>query len=71
MQPEAQNKSSVERRAYTVREWCKAFGPSRATAYKMMAEGTLHTVKIGGRRLIPVDEAEQLLKAGARASDDR
>jgi hypothetical protein len=37
----------------------------RATAYKMMKNGMLRTVLIGGRRVIPVDAAEALLQEGA------
>lgn len=33
---------------------------SRATLYRMIAAGTLKTVKVGGRRLVPMAELEKL-----------
>lgn len=50
------------KRAYRVKEAAALYGLSRSTLYKMMAEGSLRTVKIGGRRLIPSDALEALLK---------
>jgi len=55
-----------QRRAYRVQEFCKIYGLSRTTVYKMMAAGTLRTVRVGGRRLIPTDAAEALLNGGAK-----
>jgi excisionase family DNA binding protein len=49
-------------RAYSVKDFCKAFGLSRSTAYNLMADGRLRTVRIAGRRLIPADAAESLLR---------
>ena len=54
-----------ERRAYGVNDFCRAYSLSRATAYNMFADGRLQSVKIGGRRLIPADAAEALLKPEA------
>lgn len=53
-----------EKRALTIKEWCAAYGPSRSSVYKMMNAGKLRTVKIAGRRLIPIEAAEELLKSG-------
>jgi excisionase family DNA binding protein len=50
-----------ERRALRVNEFCKLYGLSRATAYKLMKTGQLRTVFVGGRRLVPVDAAEALI----------
>lgn len=55
-----------ERRAYRVDEAATAFRLSRSTLYKLMAAGALRSVKIGGRRLIPVDAIEGLLAGGGR-----
>jgi predicted DNA-binding transcriptional regulator AlpA len=55
-----------EKRALTVQEFCAAYGPARSSVYKLMAEGKLRTVKVAGRRLIPVDVAESLLKPGEK-----
>lgn len=50
-----------QKRALTVKEAVEAYGLSRSTLYKLM-RGTLHSVRVGGRRLIPVDALEALLK---------
>jgi len=49
-------------RAYRVLDFCKAFGVSRSTAYNLMASGKLRSVRVAGRRLIPADDAEALLR---------
>lgn len=53
-----------EKRAYRINEAVAAYRLSRSTLYKLIAAGTLHTVKIGGRRLIPRDALEALLNEG-------
>jgi excisionase family DNA binding protein len=58
--------SAPERRALRVNEFCATYGLSRSTAYKLMKQGKLRTVLIGGRRVVPVDAAEALLKEAAR-----
>ena len=57
------NKSD-EKRALRINEAVTLYGISRSTIYKVMAEGTLRTVKIGGRRLIPRDALEALISEG-------
>lgn len=52
-------------RAYSVKDFCKAFGLSRSTVYNLMADGRLRTVKVAGRRLIPADAGEALLSGEA------
>lgn len=49
-------------RTLLVKEAINEYRLSRSTLYKMMKEGTLHTVKVGGRRLIPRDAMEELIK---------
>ena len=51
----------TEKRAFRVNEAVEAYGWSRLTLYKMMRDGTLRTVKIGGRRIIPRDVLEALI----------
>ena len=51
----------IEKRAFRVNDAAEAYGCSRSTLYKMMKAGTLRTVKIGGRRLIPRDVLEALI----------
>jgi len=50
-----------QKRALTVKEDVETYGLSRSTLYKLM-RGTLPSVRVGGRRLIPVDGLEALLK---------
>ena len=54
----------IQPRAYRLKDFCIAFGVSRSTAYQLMNEGRLESVLVGGRRLIPADAAERLLRAG-------
>lgn len=54
------------RRAYHVDEAALVYGLSRSTLYKLMAIGKLRTVKVGGRRLIPVEAIEDLLAGCGR-----
>ncbi len=56
-------KLPVERRGYNIDEWCAAFSRSKDTCYDLMKSGQLRYVIIGGRRFIPVEAAEALLKA--------
>jgi len=64
MSPE-QAPRSTGKRALRIKEFCEAYGLSRSTVYKLMSEGKLSTVLVGGRRLIPVESAEALLKTAA------
>ena len=59
-------KAQTEKRAYRVNEAVAAYRLSRSTLYKLMAEGTLRTVKVAGRRLIPRDAMEALIAEGAK-----
>lgn len=51
--------------AYSVANFSKVYGLSRSTLYEMMSKGQLHSVRVGGRRLIPASEGEKLLKGVA------
>jgi hypothetical protein len=55
----------AERRAYRIKDFCALYSISRSSAYKLMAEGRLATVCVGGRRLIPKESAEALLNGAA------
>ena len=48
-------------RAATVRETAEMLGVSRWTIQRMIAADTLHSVKIGKSRRIPVSEISRLL----------
>jgi excisionase family DNA binding protein len=58
--------ASGQRRVYQVNEATAAFRLSRSTLYKLMSVGTLRSVKVGGRRLIPVEALEALIAGGDR-----
>jgi len=58
--------TTQEKLAYRVNEFCKAIGLSRSTFYKLLAEGKIKTVTVGGRRLVPAGEAERLANGGAK-----
>ena len=51
-------RARVERRAYTVGQYCTALSVSRAKAYDMMRSGELPYFIIGGRRHISADTVE-------------
>jgi excisionase family DNA binding protein len=63
MQTNANSNSDV-RRVYQVMEAVAAYRISKSTIYKLMAAGSLKTVKVGGRRLIPVEALEALIGGG-------
>jgi hypothetical protein len=52
-------------RALRVNDFCRDYGLSRTSFYKLVGAGKLITVKVAGRRLVPVEAAEALLKAEA------
>jgi len=60
------NDQSHERRALSIRETALACGISRATVYRIIADGKLTTIKIGSRRLVPVASIDALLSGGAK-----
>jgi excisionase family DNA binding protein len=47
--------------AYRVNEFCRVVGLGRTSVYGLIGDGTLPSVKIRGRRLIPRDAALALL----------
>lgn len=55
-------------RAYRVKDFCSAFGIGRTSAYKLIKTGVLKSNLVAGRRLIPADAAEELLKASDKNS---
>ena len=58
---QANEQTYVERRAYRINDFCRAFGLGRTKVYELIGSGKLKTVTIGGRRLVPCDAAEALL----------
>lgn len=59
---------SVPRLAYSVAEAAEALGMSRATVNVHIADGTIPSVKIGGRRLIRRDALDALLASSEGAA---
>ena len=57
--------TSTHERALRVPEFCRRYGISRSTAYKLKKGGKLQIVRIAGRAVMPVNSAEALLKPGA------
>lgn len=62
MPKNSEKSNATTARALHMNVFCEAYGISRSTAYRLIAEGKLKTVKVGNRRLVPVDVAEALLK---------
>jgi excisionase family DNA binding protein len=60
-----QQRPLVERRALSIEEASEACGLSRATLYRLIADGKLATRKIGARRVVPVGAIDALLNGGA------
>lgn len=56
---------SIAPRAYTVQAFCKAFGVSRSFVYTLISDNKLRSVRVAGRRLIPADAAEALIRQEA------
>jgi excisionase family DNA binding protein len=54
------------RRAYHVNDFCQRYGVGRSGVYKLLKEGKLPSVVVAGRRLIPHDAAEALLRGTAK-----
>ena len=50
--------------AYRVAQFCKAIGLGKTKFYELVAAGKIRTIVIGGRRLIPADEAQRLVREG-------
>ena len=57
--------ASYERRALSIEETAKTCGLSRATLYRLIADGKLATLKIGARRLVRPEAIDALLREGA------
>ena len=57
--------SSTDRLVYRVNEACHVLGIGRTSLYKLIETGELRTVRVAGRRLIPVEAARALLAAAS------
>lgn len=57
-----------DRLTYSVTEAAELLGISRARIFQLIKDGTIESVKLGGRRLVPRSGLEQLL--AERPGDD-
>lgn len=55
-----------DKRALHVDEVVAVYGISRSTLYNLINRDKIRTIKVGKRRLIPVESAEALLRDGVR-----
>jgi excisionase family DNA binding protein len=53
------------RAAYSVTEATASLGVSRDWLYRMLRDGTIRSVKLGGRRFIPASELDRIASGGA------
>jgi excisionase family DNA binding protein len=53
-----------KRRALSPREAERTLGISHATLYRLIKDGKIKTIKLGSRRLVPVDAIDALLSGG-------
>ncbi|MBL8654887.1 MAG: DNA-binding protein [Alphaproteobacteria bacterium] len=51
-------------RALRINEFCQRYRVGRTRTYALIVEGKIKSVTIAGRRLIPTDEAERILREG-------
>lgn len=58
-------RDAVELVAYSIDQATIALGVSKPTLYKLIGDGTLRTVMVGRRRLIPATELTRMMEAGA------
>lgn len=56
--------SPIDRVAYSPAELAEALGASRAWVYLRLDDGTIPSVKLGGKRLIRATVLEDILAAG-------
>lgn len=50
----------MEKLAYSIDEFGKKYGLSRSTIYRLLEAKTLESVKVGKRRLIPIDAGDRM-----------
>jgi excisionase family DNA binding protein len=55
------------RAAFSVAETCASLGTSRDWLYRQLRDGTIRSIKMGGRRFIPASELERIANGGDAA----
>lgn len=58
----------ITRKTVTVVEAAALLGVSRNTAYQAVRDGTVPSIRVGRRILVPVHALDQLLSSGATTS---
>jgi len=53
--------------AFTVAEFLRAVGIGRTSFYELVKSGKIRVIKLGGRTLVPRDEAERLARGEVRS----
>jgi hypothetical protein len=53
-----------DKRAIGLGEFAASFSISRDTAKRLATAGSLHTIMVGGRRLVPISEVERIEREG-------
>ena len=54
----------ADRKAWRVREFCEAYRISNSTFWKYVSLGKIHIIRIGGRVLVPNEEALRIIAEG-------
>ena len=52
----------IEKRVFSINEFCSRYGVGRTTAYEEIKAGRLQVVKAGKRTLVPADAAKSWIK---------
>src|SRR5262249_33648060 len=58
------NETSDAPLAYRVAQFCRLIGLGKTKFYELVRDGKIKTIAIGGRRLVPADEARRLAREG-------
>lgn len=61
------NGEKHRKRVMTVAEFCRDYSLSKTKAYEYMNQGKLRSLKLGAKRVITVDAAEDFLTSMANA----
>ena len=49
----------TDREFVGVVQLCERFGITRSSMYKLLDDGRIRSVRLGGRRIVPVEEADR------------
>ena len=52
--------------AYRVNHFCKSVGLGKTKFYELLRARKIKTITIGGRRLVPADEARRIVREGVQ-----